>query len=126
MREVAKVLAFHAPDETAPEETRGPEETAPEETRGPEAEGDSNLRGPGEPDSAEAVDLDAAATGMAMLLRLILDAMKSGPTRAQTLPASTIKGGSYSNSRHMPDGNPSWRRGLVKTDHPPDLLRFSG
>jgi len=106
MREVAKVLAFHAPDETAPEETRGPEETAPEETRGPEAEGDSNLRGPGEPDSAEAVDLDAASTGMVMLLRLTLDAMKSSPTRAQTLPASkvtrtsvstitsTIKGGS--------------------------------
>ena len=82
MREVAKVLAFHTP----------------EETRGPEAEGDSDLKEPGEPDSAEAVDLDAASTGMVMLLRLTLDAMKSGPTRAQTLPASTItnmiKGGS--------------------------------
>ena len=77
MREVAKVLAFHAPDETAPEETRGPEETAPEETRGPEAEGDSDLKEPGEPDSAEAVDLDAASTGMVMLLRLTLDAMKA-------------------------------------------------
>jgi hypothetical protein len=49
MREVAKVLAFRVP----------------EETRSTETEGDSDPRGPGEPDSAEAVDLDAAATGMA-------------------------------------------------------------
>ena len=49
----AKVLAFRAPEETAPEET----------------EVDSDLREPGEPDSAETVDLDAASTGMAMLLR---------------------------------------------------------
>ena len=60
MREVAKVLAFRVP----------------EETRSPETEGDSDLRKPGEPDSAEAVDLDAAATGMVMLLRLTLRVMK--------------------------------------------------
>ena len=63
----AKVLAFRAPEETAPEET------APEET-----EADSDLREPGEPDSAETVDLDAASTGMAMLLRLTLHAMRGG------------------------------------------------
>ena len=68
----AKVLAFRAPEETAPEET-APEETALEET-----EVDSDLREPGEPDSAETVDLDAAATGMAMLLRLTVHAMGGG------------------------------------------------
>jgi len=58
----AKVLAFRAPEETAPEET----------------EVDSDLREPGEPDSAETVDLDAASTGMAMLLRLTVHAMGGG------------------------------------------------
>ena len=80
MKEVAKVLAFRVPEETR----------SPEEARGQEAEGDSDLKEPREPDSAEAVDLDAASTGMVMLLRLTLDAMKSSPTRAQTLPASTV------------------------------------
>ena len=79
MKEVAKVLAFRVPEETR----------SPEEARGQEAEGDSDPRGPGE-DSSEVVDLDAATTGMALLLRLALRAMKGGPARAQTLPASTI------------------------------------
>jgi hypothetical protein len=64
MREVAKVLAFRAPEEITPEETRSPETRSPE-TRSQKTEE------PGEP------DLDAAATGMAMLLRLALRAMKS-------------------------------------------------
>jgi hypothetical protein len=47
----------------------------------------NNKLSQGEPDSAEAVDLDAASTGMGMLLRLTLDAMKSGPTSVGDLIA---------------------------------------